>query len=93
MRRIWLLQATFAVSVWALLGQAVSTAQEADTNKRGNRFAGVNLLEGAPKAGEVAPLFKLKSLDGKDEVDLASFSSLATADAKRPVVLIFGSYT
>ncbi len=41
----------------------------------------------APKLGEVAPAFSLKSLDGKSEISLASFK------AKKPVVLIFGSYT
>ena len=39
------------------------------------------------KVGQVAPTFKLKSLDGKSETDLASFKG------KKPVVLLFGSYT
>ena len=39
------------------------------------------------KIGQVAPTFKLKSLDGESETDLASFKG------KKPVVLIFGSYT
>ncbi len=43
--------------------------------------------DGAPKAGQVAPTFSLKSRDGKDDFDLASFNG------KRPVVLFFGSYT
>ncbi len=37
--------------------------------------------------GKPAPDFKLKSLDGKREVQLSSFTG------KRPVALIFGSYT
>ena len=37
--------------------------------------------------GDVAPIFKLKSLDGKEETDLKEFRG------KEPVVLIFGSYT
>jgi hypothetical protein len=37
--------------------------------------------------GELAPDFKIKSLDGKTETQLASFKG------KKPVVLIFGSYT
>lgn len=41
----------------------------------------------ALKIGDIAPTFKLKSLDGKTETDLASFAG------KKPVVLIFGSYT
>jgi hypothetical protein len=43
--------------------------------------------DGAPKTGEVAPTLKLKTLDGKKEVDLASFHG------KQPVVFFFGSYT
>jgi hypothetical protein len=40
-----------------------------------------------PKAGAVAPVFKLMSLDGKESFDLESFKG------KKPVVLFFGSYT
>lgn len=59
---------------------------------RQNRFGGgrgdrMMRDDGAPKVGEMAPLFKLGSLDGKSEMDLKSFAG------KRPVVLIFGSYT
>lgn len=43
--------------------------------------------DGAPKIGEVAPTFKLKSLDGKHEFDMAKFKG------KKPVLLFFGSYT
>ncbi len=39
------------------------------------------------KVGQVAPTFKLKSIDGKEETDLAAFKG------KKPVVLFFGSYT
>ena len=42
---------------------------------------------GGLKIGEVAPTFKLKSLDGKSVTDLADFKG------KKPVVLFFGSYT
>ena len=41
----------------------------------------------ALKVGQKAPGFKLKSLDGKSETELSSFKG------KKPVVLIFGSYT
>ena len=41
----------------------------------------------APKVGDEAPLFTLKSLDGTEETDLASFRD------QRPVILFFGSYT
>ena len=37
--------------------------------------------------GDMAPTFKLKSLDGKEETDLEKFRS------KKPVVLFFGSYS
>lgn len=40
-----------------------------------------------PRVGELAPDFKLKTLDGKAEAQLASFKG------KRPVLLVFGSYT
>ena len=43
--------------------------------------------QAAPQVGQPAPLFKLKSLDGQAETELAEFQG------KRPVVLIFGSYT
>ena len=43
--------------------------------------------DGAPKVGEDAPPLKLKTLEGKKQVDLASFAG------KKPVVLLFGSYT
>ena len=39
------------------------------------------------RVGDVAPDFKLKSKDGSREVQLASFKG------KRPVVLVFGSFT
>lgn len=41
----------------------------------------------APKKGDVAPDFTLKSIDGKSEVTLSDFRD------KKPVVLIFGSWT
>ena len=43
--------------------------------------------DGAPKVGDEAPTFKLKTLNGKSEFDLADDRG------KRPVVLFFGSYT
>ena len=42
---------------------------------------------GGPKPGAQAPDFTLKTLDGKSEVTLSDFKD------KRPVVLIFASYT
>ena len=39
------------------------------------------------KVGDVAPDFTLKTLDGKKTVKLSSFKG------KKPVLLVFGSYT
>ncbi len=55
--------------------------------ERGRRGGRGGSDDGAPKVGDVAPTFKLKSLDGKQEFDLAGFKG------KKPVVLFFGSYT
>ncbi len=70
-------------------GQAV--AQEDDDGERRQRRQGMRERmsrdDGAPKVGDVAPAFTLKSLDGKSETDLASFKG------KKPVLLFFGSYT
>ena len=41
----------------------------------------------APKVGQKAPDFTLKSLDGKSKTKLSNFRG------KKPVVLFFGSYT
>ena len=56
---------------------------------RGDRSSGRGRMreDNGLKVGEMAPVFKLKSLDGKQETDLASFQG------KRPVILFFGSYT
>ncbi len=43
--------------------------------------------DNAPKVGDIAPTFKLKSLDGTEETDLEQFRG------KKPMVLFFGSYT
>jgi hypothetical protein len=39
------------------------------------------------EAGDMAPVFRLKSIDGKEETDLEEFRG------RQPVVLFFGSYT
>ncbi len=70
-------------------GNAV--AQEGDDGARRQRRQGMRERmmrdDDAPKVGDVAPVFTLKSLDGKSETDLASFKG------KKPVLLFFGSYT
>lgn len=40
-----------------------------------------------PKVGDIAPKFRLMSLDGKKETDLETYRG------KKPVVLFFGSYS
>ncbi len=44
-------------------------------------------LDAGPKAGDRAPDFSLKTEDGKSEIRLSKLIG------KRPVVLVFGSYT
>jgi hypothetical protein len=64
----------------AILGAAALAAAQ---DKRGRMPA-----DRAPKVGDEAPNFKLKTLGDPDkEVELKSFKD------KKPVVLIFGSYT
>lgn len=41
----------------------------------------------APRAGDLAPDFTLHDIEGKDSVTLSSFRG------KKPVALVFGSYT
>jgi len=43
--------------------------------------------DNAPKAGEMAPVFTVTSLDGETEFNLLDFRG------DKPVVLFFGSYT
>lgn len=69
-----------------IMGALVSTiALTTPVNSHSRRRA--RGPDNAPKVGDVAPTFKLKSLDGKSETDLASFRD------ERPVILFFGSYT
>ena len=62
--------------------------QDPKQRQRGERQRRSRPTEaGAPQVGDMAPTFKLKSLDGKSVTDLGSFKG------KKPVVLLFGSYT
>ena len=72
----------FSISILALAGWSVA---DEPVRKKGQR-RGMR-EDNAPKAGDVAPTFKLSTLDGKDETNLESFRD------KKPVVLFFGSYT
>lgn len=54
--------------------------------RRGGR-RGARSNDKAPKIGDLAPDFTLKSLDGSSETQLSKFKG------SKPVVLFFGSYT
>jgi len=72
------------------LGSAHLVAQEdGDGSRRRREGMRERMMrdDNAPKVGDVAPVFTIKSLDGKSETDLASFKG------KKPVLLFFGSYT
>jgi len=63
-------------------------AQQRGANKGGGPPRGrPPRVDKGPKVGNMAPTFKLMSLDGKEETDLEKFRG------KKPVVLLFGSYS
>jgi hypothetical protein len=76
----------FYLIMFLLIIQAIWTAQvfPQSNSERKKRML---KNDGAPKAGDMAPLFKIKSLDGKSEFGLQDFRG------QTPVVLFFGSYT
>src|ERR1700676_3170265 len=47
----------------------------------------IGSMNEGPRVGQPAPNFKLRTLDGKETVELAKVVG------KRPVVLVFGNYT
>jgi hypothetical protein len=53
----------------------------------GGRHGGDLRMPDTLRVGDVAPDFKLRTKDGSREVQLSSFKG------KRPVVLVFGSFT
>lgn len=57
-----------------------------EKSRRGKQGRNRNQPAGL-KVGEVAPNFRLRSLDGKSETELAALR------AEKPVILFFGSYT
>ena len=79
----------FALIIVTVAGGVAAQQPSRDRDRRGRRDR-QRSTEGtgsSPKAGEQAPPFTLKSVDGKQETNLASFRG------KRPVILFFGSYT
>ncbi|MFC1534570.1 hypothetical protein ACFL7M_14540 [Thermodesulfobacteriota bacterium] len=70
----------FIVSI-EVPSRGLLVSASASGNRRPSR------IDKAPKVGDIAPTFKLMSLDGKQAFDLEKYRG------KRPVVLFFGSYT
>ena len=72
----------------ALTMSALTLIATVDIFAQGRRGSGPDRREqGSLKVGQKAPDFKLTLIDGKKSVKLSSFKG------KKPVVLVFGSYT
>jgi len=69
------------VAFGLLVGAGIAMAADPPQPQRESSRAG------ELKVGGAAPDFKLKTTDGKSEVQLSGFKG------KKPVVLVFGSYT
>ena len=72
-----------ALSVGVSLCSAAHAAGRLGQSASEGESAGLR----APKVGDAAPDFTLKSIDGSSEVTLSTFRGV------KPVVLIFGSWT
>ena len=81
-RRQWVM---FALIIMTVAGGVAAEQPSRDRDRRGRRDR--HRSGGSLKTGQEAPPFTLKSIDGKQETNLASFRG------KRPVILFFGSYT
>jgi len=75
------------ISLPLLLACALNAAETPSRTDRAQRDRKSMRGPDRLKVGDEAPAFQLKSTDGKREVALRSFTG------KRPVVLVFGSYT
>ena len=82
---VWMSSLVLAMAAGHAAAQPGGGGATQDRPQRGRGM--MSRDDGAPKLGDQAPTFKLKSLDGKEETDLATFRG------KKPVVLFFGSYT
>jgi hypothetical protein len=73
---------SFAVS-------SMAQSERSDRQRQGRKGKARQAMEASDplKVGDTAPDFNLKTADGKRAVRLSSFQG------KRPVVLVFGSYT
>ncbi len=85
----WRRMVMFAWIVVTVAGgvAAQQPARDGDRRGRRDRRGSIERTGSSPKAGQEAPPFTLKSVDGKQQTNLASFRG------KRPVILFFGSYT
>lgn len=68
---------------------AATIITDANAQRQRSRESRMNKQrkDNAPKVGDTAPVFTLKSHDGKSETSLASFKG------EKAVILFFGSYT
>jgi hypothetical protein len=80
---------TIPALILALASAELLAQEDGDDSRRRRRGMRERMMrdDDAPKVGDVAPVFTLKSLDGKSETSLASFKG------RKPVLLFFGSYT
>lgn len=78
------------IAMYAII-LVIATVFVTDAEAQRRRGRGDSMMkqrkDNAPKVGDTAPTFTLKSHDGKSETSLASFKG------EKPVVLFFGSYT
>ena len=89
MKRFVLVMVLWLVLVIALCGAFTQQGDPETGEKPGAERAKREKMQDTKQleVGDVAPTFKLKSLDGKEETDLEKFKG------KKPVVLFFGSYS
>jgi hypothetical protein len=69
------------------LQEGTSPSREQKDQRKKARGKQRQRQDTAPKVGDLAPDFSLKSLDGESTTELSAFRN------NKPVVLIFGSYT
>ncbi len=81
--RTWLVASGWLLAVFCCGAVSVMAQGEGGRGPQG----GKKRPDKAPKMGDAAPDFTLKTLDGEQEVRLSEELK------KQPVVLIFGSYT
>ena len=83
--KAWIL--TLLISVLSV-GVGDVFAQSMSENRGTGSYRGYGRPpDRGPKVGDMAPTFRLMSLDGKTETDLGTYKG------KNPVVLFFGSYS